>query len=103
DHLGGRLSTDVGVDQRLREPLPGLLVEILEQRRLDLGSQRLAGLAQALAQASEATDALLLRRLAFRGSRWFAVDDEQITPITGHDGGAVTTAGRQVRGPADCA
>ena len=38
DDLRGRPRADVGVDQRLLEPLPGLLVEVaLEQRGLDLG------------------------------------------------------------------
>ena len=38
DDLRGRAGADVGVDQRLLEALPGLLVEVaLEQRRLDLG------------------------------------------------------------------
>ena len=42
DDLGGRARADVGHDQRLLEALPGLLVErALEQRRLDLGAERL--------------------------------------------------------------
>jgi hypothetical protein len=36
DHLGRRPGPHVGVDQRLLQALPGLVVELLEQRRLDL-------------------------------------------------------------------
>src|SRR4051795_5139590 len=40
-HLGGGPGADVGVDQRLLQALPRLLVEVaFEQRRLDLGGQR---------------------------------------------------------------
>ena len=61
DDLGGRARADVGVDQRLLEALPGLLVEVaLEQRRLDLGGERLARLAHVLAQAAEEAAAALL-------------------------------------------
>ena len=61
DDLRGRAGADVGVDQRLLEALPGLLVEVaLEQRGLDLGLQRLARLAHVRAQAAEEAAALLL-------------------------------------------
>ena len=61
DDLGGGRGADVGVDQRLLEALPGVLVEVaLEQRGLDLGGERLARLAHVLAQAAEEAAALLL-------------------------------------------
>ena len=53
DDLRGRARTDVGHDQRLLEALPGLVVERVEQRRLDLGAERRARLAEVLAQAGE--------------------------------------------------
>ena len=67
DDLRRRAGADVGVDQRLLQALPGLLVESLEQRGLDLGGQRLPGLGHVLAQAAEEAAALalgLLGRLA---------------------------------------
>jgi hypothetical protein len=86
DDLRRRRGTDVGVDERFLQALPGLRREILEERRLDLGLQRLTGLAQALAQASQAARAPLGGRglLLVRGHR--AVDDEQVSPVAGHDG-----------------
>ena len=61
DDLRGRAGADVGVDQRLLQALPRLLVEVaLEQRRLNLGRERLARLAHVLAQAPEEAAALLL-------------------------------------------
>ena len=89
DDLGGRLGADVGVDQRLLEPLPRLVAEILEQRRLDLGGERLAGLAEVLAQPAEhAPPPLLgLRRLLGSGRpARLAVDDEQVSAIRGPRG-----------------
>jgi hypothetical protein len=67
DDLGRRRGAHVGVDERLLQPLPGLLGEILEQSRLDLGLERLTGLAQTLAQTAESADAPL-RRSILRGS-----------------------------------
>ena len=62
DDLGGRRGADVGVDQRLLEALPGVLVEVaLEQRGLDLGGERLARLAHVLAQAAEEARGASLR------------------------------------------
>ena len=86
DHLGGRAGADVGVDQRLLEPLPGLLVEVaLEQRRLHLGRERLAGLAHRAAQAAEEAAPPLGGAgvggvLGERG----AVGDEEVVPVAGH-------------------
>ena len=59
DDLGGRRRPDVGHDQRLLEALPALVVERVEQRRLDLGAERLARLREVLAQAPEEAAALL--------------------------------------------
>ena len=87
DDLRGRRRADVGVDQRLLEPLPRLVAQILEQRRLDLAGERLAGLAQVLAQPAEHPAAPLLslgRGFRDRVPRGRAIDDEQVPPIAGH-------------------
>ena len=69
DDLRGGPRADVGVDQRLLEALPGVLVEVaLEQRRLDLGGQRLARLAHVLAQAAEEAAAASPRARARSGA-----------------------------------
>ena len=54
DHLGGGRHADVGEDQRLLEALPGLVVDLVEEARRELGAQRLAALGEPLAQAREA-------------------------------------------------
>ena len=60
DDLRRRRRADVGHDQRLLQALPGLVVERLEQRRLDLGAAAPdARLGQVLAQAAEEPAALL--------------------------------------------
>ena len=51
DELGRRRDPDVGRDQRLLEPLPGLVVARVERRRRDLLGQRPAALPQRVAQA----------------------------------------------------
>jgi hypothetical protein len=86
DDLGRRAGADVGVDQRLLQPFPRLVAQVLEQRGLDLGGQRLPSLAQVLAQPAEhAAPALLGLRCRFRGpGRRGAVDDKQIAPIASH-------------------
>src|SRR3954453_14577331 len=69
DDVGGRPRADVGHDQRFLEALPRRLVErALEERRLDLGAERLARLGEVLAQAAEEAEALLGLRLG-GGSR----------------------------------
>ena len=88
DDLRGRARADVGVDQRLLQALPGLLVEVaLEQRGLDLGLQRLARLAHVLAHAAEEAAALLLA-LGLLDRRGRAVArDEEVVPVSGHGSG----------------
>ena len=56
--LGGRGNADVAADERLLEPLPGLVVRGVERRRRELGGQRTAALRQRLAHASEEACAL---------------------------------------------
>ena len=58
DDLGGGGRAHVGVDQRLLEPLEGLVVERLEDRRLELRAERLARLRHVVAQAPEEAAAL---------------------------------------------
>ena len=53
DHRGGGRRADVGEDQRLLEPLPGLVVDAVEEAGRDLLGQRLAAFREALAQALE--------------------------------------------------
>ena len=91
DDLRGRAGADVGVDQRLLEPLPGLLVEVaLEQRRLDLGGERLARLAHVLAQAAEEAAALLGASASACGGRGHgAVGEEEVGPVAGHRRGRI--------------
>jgi hypothetical protein len=95
DHLGGGACADVGVDQRLLEPLPGRLVEVaLEQRRLDLGGERLARLAHRVAQAAEETASAIRRAgvgRVFDGVA--AVGEEELVPVPRHDGGQDTRSG----------
>ena len=90
DDLSGRARADVGVDQRLLEALPGLLVEVaLEQRRLDLGGERLARLAHVLAQPLEEAAALLGRRLGLCRRGHGPVGEEEVCPIAGHRRGRI--------------
>ena len=56
--LRSRRNTDVAADERLLEPLPGLVVRGVERRRRELGSQCAATLRQRLAHASEEACAL---------------------------------------------
>ena len=67
DQLGGRAHADVGVDQRLLEPLPRGVVVRVERRDLQLLGERPPRLAERLAQppedAAPLLGALLLRRL----------------------------------------
>src|SRR5437764_11161999 len=89
DDLRGRARTHVGVDQRLFEPLPGLVVELLEKRGLHLGGERLARFTQVLAQAPEPAASplafsLLLASVARRALRSAPVDDEKVAPLPGH-------------------
>ena len=85
DHLRGRARADVGVDQRLLEVLPRLGVELVEQRRGDLGGDRLAGLGHVVAQAAEEAAALLLASgLGIVRGGGLRVGDEQVLPVAGH-------------------
>ena len=59
DHLGGGRRAGVGEDQRLLQPLPGLVVDAVEEAGRDLLGQRLAAFREALAQAPEDAAALL--------------------------------------------
>ncbi len=59
DHLGRGRRADVGEDEQLLEPLPGLLVDAIEEAGRDLLRQRLAATREALAQAAEHPAALL--------------------------------------------
>ena len=68
DHLRGRAGADVGVDQDLLEPFPGLVVERAAERRAQLAAERLARLREVLAQAAEEA-ALLLLGLGLRRER----------------------------------
>ena len=72
DDLGGGLRADVGEDQRLLEPLPGLVVELLEEARAELGLQRLRGSSRGSRAGAEDTPAasrLRVRRSAVRRRR----------------------------------
>ena len=53
DELGGGRHADVGRDQRLLEPLPGLVVGRVEGGCGELAGQRAPALAERVAQASE--------------------------------------------------
>ena len=63
-HRRGRGGADVGHYQRLLEAFPGLLVEVAEQRRVDLAAERLARGGHALAQPPHPS---ARRRLPARG------------------------------------
>ena len=91
DDLRGRAGADVGVDQRLLEPLPGLLVEVaLEQRGLDLGAQRLARLAHVLAHAAEeAAPALLALGLGLGRRERRPAGQEEVVPVARHGAGRI--------------
>ena len=52
DHRGGGRGAGVGEDQRLLQPLPGLVVDAVEEAGRDLLGQRLAAFREALAQAA---------------------------------------------------
>ena len=69
DHRGGGRGAGVGEDQRLLEPLPGLVVDPVEEAGRDLLGQRLAAFGEALAQAPEDAAALLLGLSRRRGVR----------------------------------
>ena len=86
DDLGRRARADVGHDQRLLEALPRLLVErALEQRRLDLGAERLARLGEVLAQAAEEPAPLCLGLGVVGGPARSAVaGEEEVGPVAGH-------------------
>ena len=56
--LGRRGNPDVASDQRLLEPLPGLVVGRVEPRRRELGGERLAALRERLAHPAEEAGAL---------------------------------------------
>ena len=53
DELGGGGDSDVRRDQRLLEPLPGLVVGGIERRGRELAGQRAAALAERVAQLPE--------------------------------------------------
>ncbi len=84
DHLGRGRRADVGEDQRLLQPLPGLVVDALEEAGRDLLGQRLAALGEALAQAAEDA-AALLGALSRRGVRALArTEVEYLLPTGRH-------------------
>ena len=105
DNLGGGARADVGVDQRLLEPLPGRLVEVaLEQRRLDLGGERLARLAHRVAQAAEETASAIRRAgvgRVFDGVA--AVGEEELVPVPRHEAGRMGRSPPSLDGPYDLA
>src|SRR5207248_510249 len=86
DDPGGGRRAHVGVDQRLLEPLPGLVVERLEHARLQLGAERLAALRHVLAQAVEEAAPALGFGLAPVRLWDRCVGDEQLAPGLGHGG-----------------
>ena len=67
DDLRGRASADVGVDQDLLEPLPGLVVKRAAEGRTQLATKRLARLREVLTQAPEEAAPLLLGLRIGRG------------------------------------
>ena len=69
DHGGGGRGAGVGEDQRLLQPLPGLVVDAVEEAGRDLLGQRLAAFREALAQALEDAAALGLGLSRRRGVR----------------------------------
>ncbi len=75
--LGRRANADVAVDERLLEPLPGLLVAGVERSCRDLGGQRPAALRERVAQPAEEAGAL---RLVLRGR----LVTEQLCPGSRH-------------------
>ena len=86
DDLRGRAGADVGVDQRLLEPLPRLLVEVaLEQRGLDLGlaaPRASCACSRACGGRSRGAPARAPPRAAARGPA--AVGDEEVVPVSRH-------------------
>jgi hypothetical protein len=77
DARGGR-RPDVGHDERLLQPLPRLVVEGVEQRGLDLGPERLAGLGEVLAQPPEEAAAAFGRLLCGLGAGAVGTGEEQV-------------------------
>ena len=87
DDLRGRARADVGVDQRLLEALPGLLVEVaLEQRRLDLGLRApRASCACSRAGGGRSRGAAPRARARAASARApAAVGDEEVVPVARH-------------------
>ncbi len=88
DDVGGGLCPDVGEDQRLLEPLPCLVVELLEEARAELRLQGLAALRQTRSQTAKHASLLLLHRFEIAG--WRRVRGrtvpqvENLTPGNGH-------------------
>ena len=85
DDLGGRRRAHVRVDQRLLEALPCLVVERLEERRLELGAERLARTCacwRAAAGRSPLATSSVLDGL--RRARRRSAGDEEISPGTRH-------------------
>src|SRR5918994_2428281 len=79
---GGR--ADVGVDERLLEVLERLVVERLEDGRLQLGAERLARLRHVLAQPSEEAAALGLGVRVGGRRRGVLAGQEELVPSAGH-------------------
>ena len=84
DELGGGRNSHVGGDQRLLEPLPGLLVARVEGGFGDLVGERPPALAQRVAQAPEEAFPLLLGLLRA------LVVTEELGPATCHRGTLAT-------------
>ena len=84
-HLRGRARAHVGVDQRLLEALPGLIVERARESRPQLARKRLTALREIRAKASEEPLALGLGLGPWLGPR--AVSSlEHLLPGLGHGG-----------------
>ena len=87
DDVGGRARADVGHDQRLLEALPGLVVERVEERGLDLGGQRLARLGHVLAAGggrSRGASPAPPRTSGVSPADAVVAGDEEVAPVSGH-------------------
>src|SRR5262249_52462923 len=81
DQLGRRARTDVGVEQRLFEPLPCGVVRRVERRHLDLLGERAPRLRKRVAKTSEEPALLVDGLLRLVGI------SEQLCPATRHERG----------------
>ena len=81
DQLGRRTDADVGVDERLLEPLPRRVVGRIERRDLDLLGERAPRLRERLAQAAEEAALFVDRLLRLVGVT------QELCPATRHERG----------------